>query len=422
MDTEKNGGETPDEITAEIRAQAESLRRGVLGITPQNGLEQKLAKSARTGQPLKVKLGLDPTAPDIHLGFAVVLRKLRQFQDFGHQVIIIIGDYTALIGDPSGRSATRPMLSQVEIQDNARTYVDQLARILDRDKTTVRFNSEWLGKLDFASVISLTSKMTVAQVMEREDFANRFSQGQPISLHELLYPLAQAYDSVAIEADIEMGGQDQMFNILTGRDLQREMGQEPQIALYMPLLVGLEGGKKMSKSLGNYVGIAEAPDTMFGKLLSISDDLMQTYFELCTDVPLPEVNILLEDARAGRVNPKDVKRRLAREIITIYHDAEAAQAADAEFERVHARHERPENIPVFTLSDDLFTEGKIWVCRLLAAVGMAKGTTDARRLIEQGGVKLNDVRMTDTKQELAADTLGDALLQVGSRRFLQLKR
>src|SRR5581483_35386 len=273
-------GLTPQE-QQQIQQQAALLKRGTLGVVPENGLEEKLARSLRAGQPLRIKLGLDPTAPDIHLVFAVVLRKLRQFQDLGHQVILIIGDYTALIGDPSGRQATRPMLSEEQIKAYAETYVEQLTRILDRDRTTVRFNSEWLGTLSFADIVQLTSKMTLAQVMQREDFANRYAQGLPISLHELLYPLAQAYDSVAIEADIEMGGQDQTFNILAGRDLQREEGQDPQVALFMPLLVGLDGVKKMSKSLGNYVGIAESPDVMFGKLMSISDAMMRDYFVLC---------------------------------------------------------------------------------------------------------------------------------------------
>jgi tyrosyl-tRNA synthetase len=405
----------------EIKEQAAQLRRGTLGIVPDKGLEEKLAKSAKTGKPLNVKLGLDPTAPDIHLGFAVVLRKLRQFQDMGHQVIIIIGDYTALIGDPSGRSATRPMLSQEQIKENAATYVEQLTRILDREKTTVRFNSEWLGKLSFADIISLTSKMTVAQVMEREDFSNRYSQNQPISLHELLYPLSQAYDSVAIEADIEMGGQDQTFNIMAGRDLQKEMGQEAQVALFMPLLVGLDGVKKMSKSLGNYVGVAEPPDTMYGKLMSISDEQMKMYFELCTDVPMEEVTTLLNDAKEGRINPKDAKRRLAREIITIYHGSEAASAADTEFERVHAQGQMPEEIPEVAVPAEALKDGKLWVCKMLVVAGRAKGTGEARRLIEQGGVKVNGQKVTDTAAEYSPAELEGAIIQVGSRHFLRLK-
>ncbi len=283
-------------MTLSLDQQIETIARGTTEIVPLAELKSKLAKSAKEGCPLQIKLGLDPTAPDIHLGFAVVLRKLRQFQDLGHEVVIIIGDYTALIGDPSGRSTTRPMLSTDEIARNGQTYVEQLAKVLDREKTIVRFNSEWLGKLSFADLVGLAAKMTVAQVMQREDFAQRFSQGHPISLHELLYPLAQAYDSVAIRADVEMGGQDQTFNILAGRALQKELGQEPQVALFMPLLVGLDGVKKMSKSLGNYVGISEAPSEMFGKLMSVSDELMPTYYELCTDVPMDEVRTLTNSA------------------------------------------------------------------------------------------------------------------------------
>jgi len=405
----------------DIIEKAKLLKRGALNIVPENGLEEKLARSARTGKPLKVKLGLDPTAPDIHLGFAVVLRKLRQFQDLGHEVIIIIGDYTALIGDPSGRSATRPMLSAEAIKANAATYVEQLASILDRDKTVVRFNGEWLGKLDFAEVVRLASKMTVAQVMQREDFANRFAQHQPISLHELLYPLAQAYDSVAIEADVEMGGQDQTFNILAGRDLQKEMGQDPQIAFFMPLLVGLDGVKKMSKSLGNYVGVAETADSMFGKLMSISDEAMRTYFILCTDVPQEEIDALLSQAHSGQANPKDVKRRLAREVIAIYHGVEAAEAADAEWNRVHSAGEIPSDMPEVELDADLARDGKVWACKLLVAAGMAKSNGEARRLIGQGGVMVNGAKLDNPDADLTLADVNGAVLRVGPRRYVKLK-
>ncbi len=416
-------------LSAELLEQVKLLKRGAQSVVPDNGLEQKLARSASTGKPLKIKLGLDPTAPDIHLGFAVVLRKLRQFQDLGHQVIIIIGDYTALIGDPSGRSATRPMLSAEAVHANAMTYVDQLARILDRDKTVVRFNGEWLGKLDFAQLVQLSSKFTVARIMEREDFANRFSQHLPISLHELLYPLAQAYDSVAIEADVEMGGLDQTFNILAGRDLQEKEGQDPQIALFMPLLVGLDGVKKMSKSLGNYVGIAESPDVMFGKLLSISDTIMRDYFVLCTDVSLEEIDKLIKQAESGEVNPKDVKRRLAREIIDIYHPPFTAEdgslvslsaRADEEWHRVHAAGQAPADMPETVLSDDLFADDTIWICKLLVAAGMAKSNGEAMRLVQQGGVSLNGDKVTDSKANVSRTIVDNAVLKVGARRFARL--
>ena len=410
----------PAPIPPHIQAQVERLARGTQSIVPAEGLAEKLLRSEQTGRPLRIKLGLDPTAPDIHLGFAVVLRKLRQFQDMGHQVILIIGDYTTLIGDPSGRSATRPMLNADEIAANASTYVEQLARVLDRDKTIVHFNSEWLGKLSFKDIISLTATMTVAKVLSREDFANRLAQHQPVSLHELLYPLAQAYDSVAIEADVEMGGQDQTFNILAGRDLQKERGQEPQIALFMPLLVGLDGAKKMSKSLGNYVGITETADAMFGKLMSLSDLMMRDYFILCTDVPLNEVEDLLKQSETGATNPKDVKRRLSREIIRLYHGAEAADAADAEWNRIHSQGELPADMPTVTLANDVFRDNTIWACKLLVVAGMAKSNGEARRLIEQGGVFLNSDKLADPSAEIAVDALRDAVLRVGPRRFARL--
>ena len=392
------------------------ITRGTFDIVPKAGLKAKLLQSAKCGKPLQVKLGLDPTAPDIHLGFAVVLRKLRQFQDLGHEVVIIIGDYTALIGDPSGRSTTRPMLSSEEIAANGKTYVTQLAKVLDPEKTIVRFNSEWLGKLSFAELVNLASKMTVAQVMQREDFANRFSLGQPIGLHELLYPLAQAYDSVAIHADIEMGGQDQTFNNLAGRALQKELGQEPQVVLLMPLLVGLDGVKKMSKSLGNYVGISEAPTTMFGKLMSISDSLMPTYFELCTDVPMEEVRVLTD---GNLTHPREAKKRLGREIITLYHGAEAAQSADDEFERVHKEHQVPEEMPEITVSLDICTaDGQVRVTALLVAAGLAPSAGEAKRLIQQGGVSVDGLKLTDPAGMLEIQT--GQVIKVGKNRFARL--
>jgi tyrosyl-tRNA synthetase len=404
----------------DIKQQAAALRRGTTSITPANGLEDKLAKSAKTGKPLVIKLGLDPTAPDIHIGHGVVLRKMRQFQDFGHRVIVIIGDFTGMIGDPSGRSETRKQLTREQIAVNAQTYADQYNLVLDPAKTEVRFNSEWLGKLDFFDVIRLAGTATVAHIMERDDFKRRFSENQTIGLHELLYPMCQAYDSVALESDVEMGGSDQMFNILTARDVQAAYGQDPQVALFMPILVGLDGVQKMSKSLGNYVGITEAPEEMYGKLMSIADDIMLTYFELATEVPMDEVNALLADMNAGRTNPKDVKRRLAREIVTIYHDAGDAERADAEFERVHARREAPTDIPDRVLPADAARDGKVWVCKLLVALDLAKGTSDARRLVEQGGVQVAGVKVTDAKAEYAPADLDGVTVQVGSRNFAKV--
>lgn len=391
-----------------IDQQVALLARGASLIVPEDGLKAKLEKSARTGKPLVVKLGLDPTAPDIHLGFAVVLRKIRQFQDLGHRVTIIIGDYTTLIGDPSGRSATRPMLSEDEIRSNAATYVDQLSVILDREKTDIRFNSEWLGKLSFADLVRLTSKMTVAQVLTREDFKKRWDAGAPISLHELLYPLAQAYDSVAIEADVEMGGLDQTFNILAGRDLQREIGQDTQIGFFMPLLVGLDGQKKMSKSLGNYVGIAEPPLEQYSKIMSLADSQMATYFLLCTDVPVADFEALLESG-----NPMETKHRLAAEIVTIYHGADAAAAAGDAWRRIHSARQFPDDAPVVAIP-----ESPLPIVALIVRCGFAASNGEAKRLVEQGGVRLDGEKVDDPRASVA---LRDgAEFQVGKRHFARL--
>lgn len=406
--------------SVDITEQAKLLKRGTAAIIPADGLEAKLRAAREQGRPLIVKLGLDPTAPDIHLGTAVVLRKLRQFQNLGHQVVIIIGDFTAMIGDPAGKSETRPQLSQEEVQANARTYAEQYCRILDPEKTSVRFNSEWLGRMSFFDVIRLAAHMTVAQVMERDDFAKRWREGRSISLHEVLYPLCQAYDSVVLRADIEMGGTDQMFNILAGRDLQQQFGQDPQVAMFMPLLVGLDGVQKMSKSLGNYVGITESPHAIYGKIMSISDDLMLTYFELATEIPMDEVNALLTDVRTGRLHPKAAKQRLAREIVSMYHGADAALQAEQEFERVHAQHNLPSDIPEVRIPDSAFRDGRIWICRLLVAAGMAKGTGEARRLVEQGGVSLNRTKVPSPDTEYTRQEVSGAVLQVGSRRFARL--
>jgi len=405
---------------ADIQEQLAALTRGTTDVIPAHGLEAKLRRSADTGKPLVVKLGLDPTAPDIHLGSAVVLRKLRTFQDLGHQVVVIIGDFTAMIGDPTGKSETRKPLSRDEITDNARTYAEQYCRILDADRTQVRFNSEWLGAMDFGEVIHLASRMTVAHVMGRDDFANRWRDGQSIGLHELLYPLCQAYDSVVIGADVEMGGTDQLFNIMAGRTLQGQWGQDPQIGMFMPLLVGTDGTQKMSKSLGNYVGITEPPDAMYGKILSISDELMRSYFELATSVPMQEVEGLLAQAESGALNPKDIKRRLAREIVAIYHGDAAAAAADAEFERVHARGDIPSDMPEIPLPDHIVKDGRVWSCRLLVGIGLASGTGEARRLIQQGGVSIDGVRIDSPDAELEADALHGAIIKVGARRFLRI--
>ena len=390
--------------------QVELLKRGASLIVPENGLRAKLEKSAKTGKPLVVKLGLDPTSPDIHLGFAVVLRKIRQFQDLGHRVTIIIGDYTTLIGDPSGRSATRPMLTEEQIRENATTYVDQLSVILDRSQTDIRFNSEWLGKLSFADLVKLTSKMTVAQVLTRDDFRKRWDAGAPISLHELLYPLAQGYDSVAIEADIEMGGQDQTFNILTGRDLQAESGQDQQIGFFMPLLVGLDGQKKMSKSLGNYVGIAEPAIDQYSKVMSLADELMGDWFLLCTDVP---VETYSEWLAAGR-NPMEAKHKLAHAIVAIYHGLESADAASEQWKKVHSGRQFPDDAPEHTVSSN-----PIAPVALLVELGVCASNGDARRLVEQGGLSVNGEKHSDTKT-LVNVTSGDQL-KAGKKHYFVLR-
>ena len=393
------------------KEQLERLRRGCAEIISEEDLLQRLELSQREKRPLRIKLGLDPTAPHIHLGFAVVLRKLRQFQDLGHQVVLLIGDFTARVGDPSGRSETRKVLTAEQIEENARTYRDQFSLILDPEKTEVRFNSEWLLPMSFADLLSLTSKYTVAQLLERDDFTKRFKGGIPIGVHELLYPLMQGYDSVALRSDVEMGGTDQKFNNLVGRVLQREYQQPPQIVFLMPILEGLDGVQKMSKSLGNYVGIAEPANEMFGKLMSIPDSLMRRYFELCTEVDLVEV-----DRRLAQDHPRDNKMWLAREIISIYHDAEAGRAAQEEFERVFSRRENPTDMPTYTVPASDLPGGKIALFRLLVAASLAPSNKEARRLIEQGAVQWNGVKVTEPGEM----ELGDGgVLKVG-RRFCRV--
>jgi tyrosyl-tRNA synthetase len=395
--------------------QVEILRRGAVEILHEGELLAKL----REGRPLRVKLGLDPTAPDIHLGFAVVLRKLRQFQDLGHQAIIVIGDFTALIGDPSGKKATRPMLSREAIARNAATYRDQYGLVLDAEKTMVHFNSEWLGPATFADVIRLASKLTVARILERDDFTNRLRDGVPIGLHELLYPLCQAYDSVALEADVELGGTDQKFNNLMGRDLQRESGQPAQVVLLTPLLPGTDGVEKMSKSLGNYIGIREAPAEMYGKAMSIPDTVMESYFVLCTDVPLDEVREILREVALGARHPRDVKRRLAREIVAVWHGHDAALDAESAFDRIFSHKDAPEEIADTVVHRDELEEGSIGLIRLLVLTGMAESNNEARRLISQGGVSIDGARVP--QPDVRATVKDGMVLKVGKRRFVRVR-
>jgi len=402
-----------------IEQQIALLKRGTAEIIPEEELASKLERSQKEGRPLKVKLGLDPTAPDIHLGIAVVLRKLRQFQDLGHEVIVIIGDFTAMIGDPSGKSETRRQLSAEEVKLNARTYEEQYCKILDPSKTRVVFNNTWLGALSFVEVIQLASKATVARILERDDFANRIKEGRPIGVHEILYPICQAYDSVYLQADIEMGGQDQKFNILMGRDLQREFGQEPQVALLMPILVGLDGSQKMSKSLGNYIGVSEPPKEIFGKVMSLADEMMGQYFELATDVPMEEVKATLQGIRDGSVHPMEAKKRLAREIVALYHSEEAARQAQEEFERVFSKREVPEDIPTLVIPKSEIQEGRIRLIRLITLAGFAKSNSEARRLIQQRAVHLDGQTIAD--MEARVPVADGAILKVGKLRFARIE-
>jgi tyrosyl-tRNA synthetase len=401
--------------TIPVQEQFEHIRRGAVEIIREEELLEKLKRAQKTGKPLRVKAGFDPTAPDIHVGHTVLIRKMKHFQDLGHVAIFLIGDFTGLIGDPSGRSVTRKQLTKDEVLLNAETYKQQIFKILDPDKTVIDFNNRWMTQLGSEGFIRLASRYTVARIIEREDFTNRMKNQQPIAMHELLYPLVQGYDSVALEADVELGGTDQRFNLLVGRDLQREYGQESQIVLTMPLLEGLDGVQKMSKSLGNYIGINEAPNEQFGKVMSISDDLMFRYYELLTDVQLAEVQKLRADIAAGKRHPMDVKAELAAQIITDYHGAAAAQQAREEFNRVFRKREVPEDIERKEIS---ISAGPLRLTKVLALVNLAPSNTEAQRLIESGAVHINDQRITDPKAEISKP--GEYLFKVGKRRFLKL--
>jgi tyrosyl-tRNA synthetase len=400
-----------------IEEQIEYLKRGVVDLIREDDLRRKLERSVETGHPLRVKLGADPTAPDLHLGHTVVLRKLRQFQELGHTVIFLIGDFTGMIGDPTGRSATRPPLSREEIEANAETYKQQVFKILDPERTVIEFNSRWLGALRSEEWIRLTAKVTVAQILEREDFQKRLREGSPISLHELLYPVAQAYDSVVLGADVELGGTDQKFNLLVGRDLQREFGQEPQVVMTVPLLVGTDGVQKMSKSYGNYIGITEPPEQIYGKIMSISDEVMWTYYELLTDVPPEELTRWRAEAEVGRLNPRDVKAQLARRLVAEFHSEAAARRAEEEFTRVFRERGLPSEIPIFPLSASVGE--RVELARVLVQSGLAPSMREARRLIEQGGVQVDGERVRDPRAHIVVTP--EFLLQVGKRRFLRVR-
>jgi len=402
----------PESARREGARQLEVLRRGAVQIYTEEELLGKLARAVHSKRPLRIKLGMDPTAPDIHLGHTVVLGKMREFQDLGHRAVLLIGDYTARIGDPTGANHTRPVLSDDEIRSNAKTYFEQAGKVLDTrpEKLELRYNSEWLARLTFADVLRLAAKMTVARMLERDTFEKRHRAGDPIGVHEFLYPLMQAHDSVVIEADVELGGTDQTYNCLAGRELMRDAGLEPQIVLTMPLLVGLDGSEKMSKSKGNYVAVADPPNEMFGKLMSIPDALMENYWTLLTDVPLAEVRETLRTA-----HPREAKERLARTIVARYSGDGAASAAADEFRRVFSEKEQPTEIPEVCVPRSVLKDGRIGLARLIALAGMATGTSEAMRLIQQGAVRLDDEVLKDPKAQVAVKA--GAVLRVGKRRW-----
>lgn len=392
------------------------IRSGAAQIVPEQALLDKLKRST----PLNAKLGVDPTAPDIHLGHAVPLRKLRQFQDLGHEVTLIIGDGTALIGDPSGRNSTRPQLTRDEIAANAQTYVDQAFKVLDPEKTTLRYNSEWILDLDMEGLLKLLSNFTVARILERDDFHNRYTSGQPISLHEFLYPVMQAYDSVVIKADVELGGTDQLFNLLAGRELMEKLGMEPQVCLTLPLLEGTDGVRKMSKSYGNYIGLTDEPNDMFGKVMSIPDNMMVKYFRLASTVDVDEIDAIEADLAEDKLHPNKVKRSLARNIVQAYYDEASAVAAEEAFDKLFKSHEVPDDIPVFdgelTLNDD----GQVYMAAFLNQAGLAASAGEARRLIDGGGVKIDDVAMEPKNYNVDPQILQGAVIKVGKRKFLKI--
>ena len=394
-----------------VDEQLKTIRRGTAEVID----EKDLAKLIETGKPLKVKAGFDPTAPDLHLGHTVLLHKMRQFQELGHEVIFLIGDFTGMIGDPTGRSETRKNLTPQEVQENAKSYLAQVYKILDPEKTIVAYNSEWMNKFTSVNMIELAAHYTVARMLERDDFQKRLAKNLPVSIHELMYPLIQGYDSVALQSDIELGGTDQKFNLLVGRDLQRAYGQKPQVVLTMPLLEGTDGVQKMSKSLGNSIGVLDAPNEMFGKIMSISDDLMWRYYELLSQVSAQDLEVMKKQSEAGTLNPKNSKMNLAKEIVALYHSPELAGMALAEFENVFKKKNLPEDIPVVKgWGDEL--KG---ICNILKDHNLTDSTSAARRLIQQGSVTINGEKISDVNQELPGNL--EYLIKVGKKRFLKIQ-
>ena len=398
-----------------IDEQISLIERGAVDVVSREDLVRKLKKSSESGVPLKIKAGFDPTAPDLHLGHTVLIQKMKHFQDLGHDIYFLIGDFTGMIGDPTGKSETRKPLTLDDVARNAETYKEQIFKILDPEKTTVVFNSTWLGKLTSYDMVKLASQLTVARMLEREDFKVRFENEKPISIHEFMYPLIQGYDSVALEADVELGGTDQLFNLLMGRDLQRSWNQEPQVVVTMPLLEGLDGVNKMSKSLGNYIGITESADDIYGKVLSISDTLMFRYYELLSDLSAAEIEVLAQDMQKGKIHPKEVKKKLARELTSRFYGKEGSARAEETFEQVFKHHGIPENIPELNLQK---ADGEVWLPKLLVEAGLTKSTSEARRLIKQQAVTLDGEKVLDTEFSVQPDQ--DVLIKVGKRRFAKV--
>jgi len=398
-----------------LEEQLRIIKRGTVEIIPEADLVRKLEKAIKENKPLRIKQGYDPTAPDIHLGHTVCLRKLRQFQEIGHQVVLIIGDYTGMVGDPSGRSETRPQLSYEEIKKNAKTYQEQFFKVVDKTKTEAHFNGEWFSKMSFQEIMHLASKFTLARILERDDFSNRYKQQIPISIHELFYPLMQAYDSVMINADVEIGATEQKFNLLAARQIQEIYGQEPQVILTMPVLPGTDGVQRMAKSVGNYIGVAEPPKEIFGKIMSIPDNLIYTYFELLTDIPENDLLKIKNDFEDKNTNPMILKKRLGKEIVRMYYNKVEADKACEEFEKVFSKKELPEEIPTKYFEHD---EPEIWIGHLLVKAGCVQYTSEIRRLIRQGGLYIDNKRIDD--EDLKVPVEGEKLVKLGKRRFYKI--
>jgi tyrosyl-tRNA synthetase len=404
----------------DAQSQLKYLVRNAAEVIPEAELAAKLERSVADGRPLRVKLGLDPTAGEVTLGWAVVLRKLREFQDLGHTAVLIVGDFTARVGDPSGKSETRPRLSKEVVQANAERVLGQFDKILSKERLEVRYNSEWLEPMSMEDVLQMTSLYTVARMLERDDFAKRFAEQRPVSIMEFLYPLLQAMDSVNVRADVELGGNDQKFNLLVGREIQKDYGQEQQVVFTMPLLIGLDGGRIMGQSLGNYVGISEPPEEMFGKLMRVPDELVGQYLELCTALDVGEIERIEREVAEGSLRPDLAKRRMAREVVSLYHGPEAARAAEERFDVVFKEHEIPSDIPEAPIPASLAGEKKVWLPRLLAELGLVSSNSEGRRQIEQGGVRIDGRQVTDPQSEMKVDDLPGRVLQVGRRKFLRI--